>query len=106
MVKSRDSTRLIMAEEIDWIDAAGVYVTVHARGEEYLYRAALATVAEKLDPFRFVRIHRSTIVNLKSIASLERRSHGEFEIILKDGERLLLSRTYRSHFEMVLGQQL
>jgi len=105
-VRSRDTTRLLMAEEIDWIEAAGVYVTLHAGGEEFLYRAGLATVASRLDPFRFVRIHRSSIVNVRSIASLERRSHGEFEVTLKSGARLMMSRTYRGEVEAILGQPL
>ena len=106
VVKSRDTTRFIMTEDIDWIEAAGVYVTVHAKGEEHLYRASLASVAGRLDPFRFIRIHRSSIVNLKSIAFLERRSHGEFQVMLKDGAQLMLSRTYRAEVEAMLGQSL
>jgi len=105
-VRSRDTTRLLMTDEIDWIEAAGVYVTLHAGGEEFLYRAGLATVANRLDPFRFVRIHRSSIINVRSIASLERRSHGEFEVMLKNGTRLMMSRTYRGEVEAILGQPL
>lgn len=105
-VKSRDTTRLLMTEDIDWIEAAGVYVTVHSKGDEFLYRAGLAAVAGRLDPFRFVRIHRSHIVNVRSIAFLERRSHGEFEVMLKTGTRLMMSRTYRSEVEAILGQPL
>ena len=105
-VKSRDTTRLLLTEDIDWIEAAGVYVTVHSKGEEFLYRAGLATVASRLDPFRFVRIHRSHVVNVRSIAFLERRSHGEFEVMLKTGTRLMMSRTYRGEVEAILGQPL
>jgi two-component system LytT family response regulator len=106
VIKSRDTTRLVKVEEIDWIEASGVYVTVHSKGEEFLYRAGLATVANRLDPFRFVRIHRSSVVNLKAVASLERRSHGEFEVSLTDGTHLMMSRTYRAHFEAMIGQAL
>lgn len=105
-VKRKETTRLLMVEDIDWIEAAGVYVTLHAKGEQYLHRAALAAVASRLDPFRFVRIHRSSIVNVTAIDFLERRSHGEFEIVLKSGTRLMLSRTYRSDVEAILGQTL
>lgn len=105
-VKARDATRLVMTEDIDWIEAAGVYVTVHSKGDAFLYRAGLAAVASRLDPFRFVRIHRSYIVNVRSIALLERRSHGEFEVMLKNGTRLMMSRTYRSEVEAILGQPL
>ena len=105
-IRTRDSTRLVMTEEIDWVEAAGVYVTLHIGTEEFLYRAGLATVASRLDPFQFVRIHRSSVVNLKSITSLERRSHGEFDVVLKDGTTLTLSRSYRAEVERMLGQSL
>ena len=105
-VKARDTTRLLKTEEIDWIEAAGVYVTVHSKDDEFLYRAGLAAVADRLDPFRFVRIHRSHIVNVRSIASLERRSHGEFAVTLTTGTKLMMSRTYRGAVEAVLGQPL
>jgi len=106
VVRTRTSTRLLMTQDISWIEAAGVYVTLHAEGEDFLYRASLGAVLERLDPFQFVRIHRSSIVNLRSVAQLERRSHGEFEITLKDGTRLMLSRNYRADFEARLGQSL
>jgi two-component system LytT family response regulator len=106
VVKSRDNSRLIMTQDIDWIEAAGVYVTVHVGAEELLYRAGLTAVVNRLDPFRFIRIHRSSVVNLRSVAFLERRSHGEFEVVLKDGTRLMLSRSYRDEVEAMLGQSL
>jgi two-component system LytT family response regulator len=105
-IKNRDGTRLLMTQDIDWIGAAGVYVTLHVGPDEYLYRAGLAAVAKHLDPFQFVRIHRSSLVNLNSVVVLERRSHGEFDVVLKSGERLLLSRSYRSEVESMLGQPL
>jgi two-component system LytT family response regulator len=106
VVKTRTGTRLLMTQDIDWIEAAGVYVTVHAGGEEFLYRANLSGVANRLDPFQFIRIHRSSLVNLRSVSLLERRSHGEFEVVLKDGTRLMLSRSYRADVEARLGQSL
>jgi two-component system LytT family response regulator len=106
VIRSRDDARLIMTQDIDWVEASGVYVTVHTAGDEFLYRASLATVADRLDPFRFVRIHRSSIVNLRSIAVLERRSHGDFGVVMKDGTQLVMSRSYRSHVEEMLGQNL
>jgi two-component system LytT family response regulator len=106
VVRTRTATRLVMTQDIDWIEAAGVYVTLHTGGEEFLYRASLGAVADRLDPFQFVRIHRSSLVNLRSVAFLERRSHGEFEIVLKTGARLMLSRSYRADVEARLGQSL
>jgi two-component system LytT family response regulator len=106
VVKSGGSTRFVRVAEIDWIEAAGVYANLHIGGKELLYRAALSELAERLDPLRFVRIHRSAIVNIESILHLEPISHGEFEVILKDGSRSRISRTYRSQLEKRLGQSL
>ena len=106
VIKAGGVTRFVMASEIDWVEAAGVYVNLHAQGKEYVYRASLGAVTKRLDPFRFVRIHRSSIVNLKSIVHLEPTSHSEFEVLLKDGARLVLSRNYRADVEKRLGQSL
>ena len=106
VVKSGGSTRFVRVADIDWIEAAGVYANLHVGGKELLYRAALNELAEKLDPVRFVRVHRSAIVNIESILHLEPISHGEFEVLLKDGSRPRISRTYRSQLEKRLGQSL
>ena len=82
--------------DIDWIEAAGVYVNLHVAGKELLYRTALNDLAEHLDPKRFIRVHRSAIVNIESILQLEPLSHGEFDVVLKNGSRTRVSRTYRS----------
>lgn len=106
VVKSGGTTRFIRAIDIDWIEAAGVYVTLHVGGKELLYRAALNDLAEKLDPRRFVRVHRSALINIESVVQLEPISHGEFEAVLKNGARTRVSRTYRSQLEKRLGQPL
>ena len=106
VVKSGGSTRFVRAADIDWIEGAGVYANLHIAGKELLYRAALNELAERLDPARFVRIHRSAIVNIESILRLEPISHGEFDVILKDGSRSRISRTYRRQLEKRLGQSL
>ena len=106
VVKSGGTTRFIRVIDIDWIEAAGVYVTLHVAGKELLYRAALNDLADKLDPRRFVRIHRSALVNIESIVQLEPMSHGEFEAVIKNGSRARVSRTYRALLEKRLGQPL
>ena len=106
VVKSGGSTRFVRAVDIDWIEAAGVYVNLHVAGKELLYRAALNELAEKLDPRRFVRVHRSAIVNIESILQLEPISHGEFDAVLRNGSRTRVSRTYRAQLENRLGQPL
>lgn len=106
VIKSGGATRFIRVTEIDWIEAAGVYVNLHLGNKELLYRAALTELAERLDPARFIRVHRSTIVNIESILQLEPISHGEFDVVLKGGARTRISRTYRSQLEERLGQSL
>jgi two-component system, LytTR family, response regulator len=106
VVKAGGTTRFIRVIDIDWIEAAGVYVTLHVGGKELLYRAALNDLAEKLDPRRFVRVHRSALINIESVLQLEPISHGEFEAVLKNGARTRVSRTYRVQLEKRLGQPL
>jgi two-component system LytT family response regulator len=106
VVKSGGATRFVRAVDVDWIEAAGVYASLHVAGKELLYRAALSELAERLDPERFVRVHRSAIVNIESIVQLEPISHGEFEVVLKDGSRSRVSRNYRARLEKRLGQSL
>jgi two-component system, LytTR family, response regulator len=106
VVKSAGTTRFLRVADIDWIEGAGVYVNLHVGGKELLYRAALNELADCLDPLRFVRVHRSAIVNIDSILELQPISHGEFEIVMKDGHRSRVSRTYRAQLEKRLGQSL
>jgi two-component system LytT family response regulator len=106
VIKGGGVTKLVMASEIDWIEAAGVYVNLHFQGKECVYRSSLAAVTKRLDPVRFVRIHRSSVVNIKAIAHLEPISHGEFEVVLRNGTRLILSRSFRAEVEKRLGQSL
>jgi len=106
VVKGAGTTRFIRVADIDWIEGAGVYVNLHVAGKELLYRSAMNELAGHLDPLRFIRVHRSAIVNIDSILQLQPLSHGEFEIVLKDGHRSRLSRTYRTQLEKRLGQSL
>jgi two-component system LytT family response regulator len=81
-------------------------VSLHVDGKELLYRASLNQLAENLDPRRFVRVHRSAMVNIDSIVRLEPVSHGEFALFLRNGGQTRVSRTYRALLEQRLGQAL
>jgi two-component system LytT family response regulator len=105
-VKTGEIIRFVRVKDIDWIDAAGVYVTLHTSGKASLYRASLTDLEQSLDPSHFLRIHRSVIVNIDSVVQLEPLSHGEFELLLKDGSRPRVSRTYRPSMEKRFGQRL
>jgi len=106
VVKSGGTVRFVRVGEIDSIEAAGVYVTLNLGGKALLHRASLQELVERLDPMRFVRVHRSAVVNIESIVQLDARSHGEFDAVLKHGGRVRVSRTYRAHLEKRLGQSL
>ena len=106
VLKSAGVTRLLRVDEIDWIEGAGIYVNLHVGGKSLLYRCALTQLATNLDPTRFIRVHRSTIVNIDSIIQLNAVSHGEFDVLLRDGSVARVSRTYRGLLEQRLGQPL
>jgi two-component system LytT family response regulator len=105
-VKSVRATEFVGVADIDWIEGAGAYVALHVAGRELLHRASLTELETVLDPLRFIRIHRSVIANIDSIARLEPISNGDFEVVLKSGERTRASRSYRAGLEKRLGQPL
>ncbi|GGA14467.1 LytR/AlgR family response regulator transcription factor [Dyella caseinilytica] len=106
VIRERDKTDLIRVESIDCIESAGVYVALHVGRERVIHRAALGELVGRLDPRRFVRVHRSTVVNIDSILHLEPATHGEFDLILRGGHRVHVSRTFRPLLEARLGQAL
>jgi two-component system LytT family response regulator len=106
VVKSGGTTRFVRVADIDCIEAAGVYVSLHVTGRRLLYRATLQELIGKLDDMRFVRVHRSAVINIESIVQLDAKSHGEFDVVLKHGSRARVSRSYRAQLEKRLGQPL
>jgi two-component system LytT family response regulator len=82
-------------EEIDWIQAEDYYAAVHARGRRHLIRESLASLEERLDPDRFVRVHRSAIVRLDRVREIRSAGPGESVLILRDGTRVPVSRRRR-----------
>jgi two-component system LytT family response regulator len=99
LVKSRGRVVFLRAEEIDRIGAAGKYVRLYAGADYHLLRESMHALERKLDPSRFKRIHRSTIVNLDSIRECAPLFHGELRAILRDGTELTVSRRYRPNLE-------
>jgi two-component system LytT family response regulator len=106
VVRCNDGIRLLPSSEIDWIEAQGIYVSLHTGRTSLLHRVSLAELERRLSPRDFARIHRSTIVAIDRIKRLEPRTHGEYTAILADGTRLRVSRTYRAALEDRLGQPL
>src|SRR5207248_4070067 len=90
MLKSDGRTVFLSVDDIEWIEAAGVYVELHVGTKAFLYRSSMTQMAERLDPRRFVRIHRSTLVNTTRIAKVQPRSHGDYTVVLDDGTELVM----------------
>jgi two-component system LytT family response regulator len=101
-VKSGGRVTLIGVEEIDWIEAADNYVQVHCGRETHLLHATMNSLESRLDGDRFLRIHRSRIVNVSRVQELQPMFHGEYMVILKDGTRLLSGRSYRERLQKVV----
>lgn len=95
LIPSREGAQVLNVSEIDWFEAQDYYVEVHVGKRGYLLRKSLRRLEQGLDPSCFVRIHRSAIVNVAQIRYLETATHGERELVLRDGTRLHLSRVYR-----------
>lgn len=90
--------------EIDWIEAEGNYVSVHSAKKSHLLRETISSLESQLDPKKFVRIHRSSIVRLDFIQELQPWFHGEYRVILNDGTQLTLSRNHRDKLQEALGK--
>jgi two-component system LytT family response regulator len=94
-VSAQNRTQFVRVDEVDWMEADGKYVRLHAGGRAHLIRSSLAAVAERLDPAHFVRIHRSTVVNVARIREVQPWMGGDHLAILRDGTQLRVSRTFR-----------
>jgi len=94
-VRTGGRTVFVDLGAVDWLEAADNYVRLHVRQREYLVRETLAALESQLDPERFVRIHRSAIVQADRVAEIRPTSHGDAEVALRDGTRLSVSRTFR-----------
>ncbi len=103
MIRSGGRVVFVRVEEIDWIEAQDYYVRVHAGGKRHLLREALAALEEKLDPERFVRVHRSAIVNLDRAREMRPAFKGSWVLLLEDGTRLKIARQRRAELERRLG---
>jgi two-component system LytT family response regulator len=79
---------------------------VHSNGQKHIFRETLTALEQRLDPQKFIRIHRSTIVNIEKIKALRLNEHSDFDVYLLTGVKLRLSRTYRAHFEEMTGNPL
>jgi two-component system, LytTR family, response regulator len=103
VLKSGSHLVFIDPAQVDWFEAEGVYVRVHVDKKTHLLRDSLTNIEQRLDPRRFVRIHRSTIVNLDRIREVMPHENGGSIVVLKDGKQLRMSRSYRDRLSPTLG---
>ena len=103
-VKTSGRVIFVRTSDIDWIEAADNYVNLHVGNESHLHRETLTALAERLPPKKFMRISRSTIVNVDRIKELQPLFHGEYAVILRNGTTLTLSRSYRDALDELIGK--
>jgi len=104
VIKSGGRIYFLETSEIDWIEAEGNYVSVHTGKKAHLLRETISSLESQLDPKKFVRIHRSSIVRIDRIQELQPWFHGEYRVILNSGTQLTLSRKYREKLQEALGK--
>lgn len=106
LVRSSGEIFFLKADEIDWIEAEGDYMKFHVAGRTHLMRETMARLESRLDAKRFIRIHRSTIVNIDRVRKLSPSFGGEYAVILQDGTKLKLSRGYQDRMTDLFKQAL
>ena len=106
IIKAGGRVVFLETDEIDWIDADANYVKVYAGKETYALRQSIGNLSERLDAKQFVRIHRSTIVNLRKIKELQPCNSGEYVVVLKNGKELSCSRGYRGGLQSLIDRKL
>lgn len=106
LLRTSGEIYLLKADEVDWIEADGDYMKFHVAGKTHLMRETMARLEARLDSSRFVRIHRSIIVNLDRVRKLSPSFGGDYAVILRDGTSLKLSRGYHDRLAELLKQTL
>ena len=103
LVRTREKVLFLKSDDLEWIEAADYYVSLHTGGKSYLLRQTMAEIERQLDPSKFVRVHRSAIVNLERVREMHPLFRGDSVLVLADGTQLRLSRARREEFERRLA---
>ncbi|HKI75033.1 MAG TPA: LytTR family DNA-binding domain-containing protein, partial [Pseudomonadales bacterium] len=101
-IKDGGETVLVSTGDIDWVDAAGDYMCIHAAGETHIMRITMKQLEDRLDPSIFQRVHRSTIVNIRRVDKICTHMNGEFYLTLNDGTSIKMSRSYKDKVQHFL----
>jgi len=104
-IRESSGTVLLEVHTIDWIDAAGDYMCIHADGRTYVLRETMKSLEAILDPAIFQRVHRSTIVNVNRVRRLRPHTNGEYFLALDNGQEIKLSRSYRDRVDQLLQRR-
>lgn len=102
LVRVRDRVLFIRADDVEWIEAADYYASLHSGGKTHLLRQTMNDLEQQLDPERFVRVHRSAIVNIDRVREMHPMFRGDSMLVLDDGTQLRLSRARKDDFERTL----
>jgi two-component system LytT family response regulator len=103
-IKEKGRIFFLQLDQVEWIESEGNYVRLHLSGESYLHRETMLALEVKLDPAQFMRIHRSTIVNILRIKDLRPWFTGEYIVRMQSGKELTLTRTYRDNLLRLIGK--
>jgi two-component system LytT family response regulator len=106
VIKTGTRRIFLQPEKIEWVEAERDYMRLHIGRESHLVRETMQQMQKLLDPQRFVRVHRSTIVNLECVREMQPQYSGDYRIIMRDGTELSSSRAYRSQLRPLLRQAL
>lgn len=105
-IRDGRETTCVEVTAIDWIDAAGDYVCVHAESKTYVLRGTMKRLEQVLDPALFVRVHRSTIVNARRVRSMRSHTNGEYFLKLDGDKEIKLSRSYRDNLQRLVPDRI
>ena len=106
VIKNDGRLSFVRVADIAWVEADDKYVRLHVGKGTRIVRQTLVSIESQLDPKRFSRIHRSAIVNIDRIRELSALFNGEYEVVMEDGTKLIVSRHYKEKFFQVLGKPL
>lgn len=102
VIKAAGRVSFLSVDEIDWVEASDTYVRLHVGRASHLIRGTMAGLEAQLDPAKFLRIHRSTIINIERVKEMHPLFHGEYVITLEDGTQLTCGRRYRERLRPLL----
>jgi two-component system LytT family response regulator len=106
VIKAGGRVVFLNVDELDWLEAAGNYVRLNVGNQSYVLREGIGQISRRLDPAQFIRIHRSTMVNVRRIKELQPVNSGEYIVVLKDGKELSCSRGYRTELQRLVDGRL